>query len=263
MIEYIYLVKCPDRTEEPFDFFDEAKTYALGCLNNKPIITQIEVDRNDFGECTDSHDLGTVWSWDDMMEDIPADSEATLFSEDDFCSEYDPDTDPEFIVLDDNIDVDFSDSTSFDESIELTADELKDKYGTDDVDLINAGKPEEERVALKTDRLPIPEGMDIRDLVEAMEENEDTVECTWCEELFDKSECRYEVDLGYLCSSCEAAIKSRGETLTFRENNYWDFLDEDVSQEDIAEQQSSAPSPKPNDEKPKEDEGFKKGLKKG
>jgi hypothetical protein len=24
------------------------------------------------------------------------------------------------------------------------------------------------------------------------------------------------------------AIKSRGETLTFRENNYWDFLDEDA-----------------------------------
>jgi hypothetical protein len=61
-----------------------------------------------------------------------------------------------------------------------------------------------------------------------MEENEDTVECTWCEELFDKSECRYEVDLGWLCGRCEAAIKSRGETLTFRENNYWDFLDEDA-----------------------------------
>lgn len=35
------------------------------------------------------------------------------------------------------------------------------------------------------------------------------------------------------------------------------------SQTDTAEQQSSASSPKPNDEKPKEDEGFKKGLKKG
>jgi hypothetical protein len=76
---------------------------------------------------------------------------------------------------------------------------------------------------------PIPEGMTIEQLVEEMEENEDTVECTWCNELFDKSECRKEVDLGWLCSRCEAAIKSRGETLTFRENNYWDFLDEDVS----------------------------------
>jgi hypothetical protein len=54
------------------------------------------------------------------------------------------------------------------------------------------------------------------------------VKCTWCDELYDKSECRYEVDLGWLCDRCEAAIKSRGETLTFREGNYWDFLDEEV-----------------------------------
>jgi hypothetical protein len=84
-------------------------------------------------------------------------------------------------------------------------------------------------------RKPIPEGMTIEQLVEEMEENEDTVECAWCEELFDKSDCRYEVGaggpddgLGWLCSRCEMAIKSRGETLTFRENNYWDFLDEDL-----------------------------------
>ena len=38
---------------------------------------------------------------------------------------------------------------NFMEEIELTADELKDKYGTDNVELINAGKEPEERVALK------------------------------------------------------------------------------------------------------------------
>jgi hypothetical protein len=110
-------------------------------------------------------------------------------------------------------------------------------------------------------RKPIPEGMTIEQLVEEMEENEDEVECTWCQELhpkedckynenngwicddcrddvvectwcnelYDKSECRYEVDLGWLCDRCEAAIKSRGETLTFREGSYWDFLDEAVA----------------------------------
>lgn len=36
-----------------------------------------------------------------------------------------------------------------DEEIEMTAAELKDKYGTDDVDIINAGKEPKERVALK------------------------------------------------------------------------------------------------------------------
>jgi hypothetical protein len=70
--------------------------------------------------------------------------------------------------------------------------------------------------------------MTIKDLVEELEENEDDVECAWCEELFDKSECRREVNLGWLCGRCEAAIKSRGETLTFREGNYWDFLDENL-----------------------------------
>jgi hypothetical protein len=102
--------------------------------------------------------------------------------------------------------------------------------------------------------------MTIEELVEEMEENESEVECVWCNELcskedchydeeegyicpdcqestvkctfcdglFGKDQCRYEVDLGWLCSRCEMGIKSRGETLTFREGSYWDFLDEDV-----------------------------------
>lgn len=188
MIEYIYLVKCPDRSEEPFDFFDEAKDFAIGCLSNNPIITQIEVDRNDFGECTDSRDLGTVWSWEDMVKETEAEPAVSVFTKDDF-ADYVPETDPEFAALDNTVEFE-PDPNSF--------------------------------------RKPIPDGMTIKDLVEEMEENEDTVECTWCEDLFDKSECRYEINLGWLCSRCQAAIMSRGETLTFRENSYWDFLDEDA-----------------------------------
>lgn len=192
MIEYIYLVKCPDRTEEPFDFFDEAKDFAIGCLSNNPIITQIEVDRNDFGECTDSRDLGTIWSWEDMVKETEAEPAVSVFTKDDF-AEYVPETDPEFAALDNTVEFE-PDPNNF--------------------------------------RKPIPDDMTIKDLVEAMEENEDTVECTWCEDLFDKDECRYELNLGWLCSRCQAAIMSRGETLTFRENNYWDFLDEDTSSKD-------------------------------
>lgn len=188
MIEYIYLVKCPDRTEEPFDFFDEAKDFAIGCLSNNPIITQIEVDRNDFGECTDSRDLGTIWSWEDMVKETEAEPAVSVFTKDDF-AEYVPETDPEFAALDNTVEFE-PDPNNF--------------------------------------RKPIPDSMTIKDLVEEMEENEDTVECTWCEDLFDKSECRYEINLGWLCSRCQAAIMSRGETLTFRENSYWDFLDEDA-----------------------------------
>lgn len=186
MIQYIYFVKCPNCEDEPFDFFSEAKDYALGCLSQKPVITQIEVDRNDFGECVDSHDYGTIWSWEDMMKETDAEPAVSIFTKDDL-TDFDPGCDREFADLDDALD------------------DVPDNF-----------------------RKPIPDGMTIEELVEEMEENEDMVECTWCEELFDKSECRREVDLGWLCGRCEAAIKSRGEPLTFRENDYWDFLDENV-----------------------------------
>lgn len=62
------------------------------------------------------------------------------------------------------------------------------------------------------------EGYNLAELKERLEENEDTVECGWCNELFDKTDCRKEVDLGYLCPQCVAAIKSRGEQLVFIEN---------------------------------------------
>jgi hypothetical protein len=239
MTEYIYFVKCPDCADEHFSFFDDAKAYALGCLSAKPVITQIEVDRNDFGECVDSNDLGTIWSWEELMPENE-EPELTYFTKADLDT-YDPDNDPEFLGID-------------------LANDLMP------VDEPIAVEPESDALDAVPDnyRKPVPDGMTIKDLVEAMEENEDTVECvccqelypkgdctydqkhgwicpdcvdkavecTWCEDLFDKRECRYEVNLGYLCSRCEAAIRSRGETLTFREGNYWDFLDEDISAEE-------------------------------
>ena len=201
MTTYVYLVKCPNCEDEFFDFFDEAKEYALGCLSNKPIITQTEVNRNDFGECTDHCDLGTVWSWEDVMKD-------TESKADDSCSHVLCKADLEDIE---------SEFDSLDNSVDFEIEEISDE-----------------------ERKPIPEGMTIEQLVEEMEENEDTVECTWCNDLFDKSECRKEVDLGWLCSRCEAAIKSRGETLTFKENDYWDFLDEDT---DLNEAQGKSIDP--------------------
>lgn len=237
MTQYIYFVKCPNCEDEHFDFFDEAKEFALGCLSQKPVITQIEVCRNDFGECTDSTDLGTIWSWEDMMKDMPSD-DATVFSKSetlddtDYFNEFD-----EFTVLDN----------------------VPDNYSGPAIE------------TAPVERKPIPDGMTVKDLVEAMEENEDqvecvaceelhdkadctydenhgwlcadcqdnVVECTWCNELYDRSECRYEVNLEWLCSSCEAAIKSRGETLTFKEGSYWDFLDEDVEADTLQEAKST------------------------
>lgn len=61
---------------------------------------------------------------------------------------------------------------------------------------------------------------------EALEYNEytgeweeiDTETCIWCEEEFPVEELRKELNLGYLCSRCAAAIWSRGEKLTFEES---------------------------------------------
>ena len=198
MIEYIYIVKCPSCEDEMFNFFTDARMQCDLLMSKKPIITQVEVERNDFGECTDSRDLGTVWSWEEAMKDTEggytdAEPAKSIFTKDDL-KPWIEDEDPEFDNLDNSVDCE---------------------------------EPETSEVS-PVERKPIPEGMTIEQLVEEMEENENTVECTWCEELFDKSECRREVDLGWLCSRCEMAIKSRGETLTFREGNYWDFLDEDL-----------------------------------
>lgn len=327
MLTYVYIVKCPECEDEYFDFFDEAKDFAQGCLSKKPIITQTEVNRNDFGECTDSADLGTIWSWEDMMKDVePEDtkfSKAETFGISEGLDDFDdfdigPQSD-EFETFDNSLDFDFEEEEVTEEPVTEDAvprhrivgatrapkeseyvivfkhprsgkhylfgrqftitndinkamtypgkfsaeDEIKyaedaaDNYGFtfevkidtyqddtyyDDYRSVNffvttvAEARKLPGVIDKTTsqdslRKPIPEGMTIEQLVEEMEENEDTVECTWCNDLFDKSECRREVDLGWLCSRCEMAIKSRGETLTFREGNYWDFLDEDLTEE--------------------------------
>lgn len=293
MIEYIYFVKCPQCEDEHFSFFDEAKEFALRCLSKKPVITQTEVCRNDFGECTDSCDLGTVWSWEGMMHDTEAEPAELVFTKDDLdtdCTHGNCSVDTEFE------DDDFYFTNSLEEEVATkvafnnnndrveffklcseigieTASDLR-RFISDNGVTGNATnllkKLRDYRAELgddfeiKESRKPVPEGMTIKELVEAMEENEDTVECagceelfpkdecfykegigwlcgdcedrivkcTWCEELYDKSECRYEVDLGWLCDRCQAAIMSRGETLTFKEGNYWDFLDESATVSD-------------------------------
>jgi hypothetical protein len=441
MIQYIYFVKCPNCEDEHFDFFDEAKGFALGCLSKKPIITQTEVCRNDFGECTDSSDLGTVWSWEDECKDCqePVEEPAT-FTKDDVAADYDPETDPEFADDDsdfrfvndmtealnggdldefkklcdeigivtlgdldnfkketgatdanlidklkeyraelgndfkiresaddkklrtwvcwyDNLEIgtveaytkeeaeekmldefgaeyffdswdhDFSvdpvedleecnkrksisenatknggfrtdgyrtahasyDSDDFDINVEFGMQDEDEYEVEDEVYLLQPGQTVADLVVYlsykcgytsiyvygeadatsndmktaykfetvpgdhdyrdygtidsrlvekctKKDRKPVPEGMTIEQLVEEMEENEDEVECTWCNDLFPKDMCRKEVNLGWLCSRCADGIMSRGESLTFKENNYWDFLDEkfDIDFEDEA-----------------------------
>lgn len=42
--------------------------------------------------------------------------------------------------------------------------------------------------------------------------------CGWCGDVFEEGDMRKEIDFGWLCDTCEAAIKSRGESLTFVED---------------------------------------------
>lgn len=453
MIQYIYIVKCPNCEDEFFDFFDDAKTFALGCITKNPIIAQVEVHRNDFGECTDSYDLGTVWSYEDMLsteddpmipvftiEDFDSFSDEELGIDDssdncpmkeavdqeeldtkpfyDFCdkrgnyldfeeaaesigsdeeaikfAEANPEicsVEKSVLEVDGTLDkleqiwerpseqwyvstyqgdaafepaeggyyyetAEYSGSEkfntkeeaqkylaslpdTFDEEfdgytwdiVRQTPDEIVVKFSKyigdgvtyrvereqgihasgrkiyESVDslnklkgLVNIQKKCDNLDNIKIRRTPkgnwhitdkgkdvlIVSGnkfseedieefrvsgvleesfkgeadIDFKAMVETLEENEDTVECvccyelfpkseciyneefggyvcedcedeavkcTWCEEIYPNSECRYEVDLGWLCSRCEMAIKSRGETLTFRERSYFDFLDE-------------------------------------
>lgn len=198
MIEYIYIVKCPGCEDEMFNFFTDARMQCDLLMSKKPIITQVEVERNDFGECTDFHDLGTVWSWEEAMKDTEGgytNTEPTksIFTKDDL-KPWIEDEDPEFDNLDNSVDCE---------------------------------EPETSEVS-PVERKPIPEGMTIEQLVEEMEENEDTVECTLCNDLFDKSTCRKELNLGWLCRRCADDLVARGEGPVFKEDNYWDFLDEDL-----------------------------------
>lgn len=344
MIEYLYFVKWLDESglaEEVFEIFDEAKSFAMGILSQQPEIHQTEVIRNDFGECIDSNEIGKVWSWEDLMSDIPEEDEVSdefnIFTRGDFAKYadgYDPENDPEFddrditfetdcVACEHPLDeeyygaprelasyvndvishlffdlgknfIDYEDFTGevldvlerwysdelgleeydgkryenwcdavfcevarqltdnrkfskvrhlyINESLTESAEPLATNQKGDYIVVANSGRGytvfnkhdvaiggfdgEDDDEAIKrfnvgdiheSCRKPIPEGKSIKDLVEEMEENEDMVECKWCEELYEKAECRYEVNMGWLCPYCVEAIKSRGEELTFRE----------------------------------------------
>ena len=46
--------------------------------------------------------------------------------------------------------------------------------------------------------------------------------CGWCKEVYPESDLRHEVDFGWICSRCEAELKSHGGPLTFVENEELD-----------------------------------------
>jgi ribosomal protein L37E len=88
----------------------------------------------------------------------------------------------------------------------------------DTVDCSDSFDPEFDAIDNSLDsaspRKPVPADMSIDDLVEAMEENEDDVECRRCKELFDKSECKYDKDYqGWLCWQCQQAVLDHGGDL--------------------------------------------------
>lgn len=265
MTQYIYFVKCPGCDDEPFDFFDEAKAFAMNCLTKKPIITQVECDYNDcgFGERTNTNDLGTVWSWEETMGDMPVDDGLTTFSksetfdcdDDSFDCEFDDTTalddipdnfrkpvfegitdntraplDSEFVIVSKHpnrnsysflgnnfrmtkqLDKAMPYSTkeeaehdiTYAEDISMEAGAKYDRYTSNQFFVTTAGEAKQllDDMHWKNPEQLSIAGMTIEALVEEMEENEDTVECKVCEELFDKTTCRKDPKLGWVCEGC-------------------------------------------------------------
>jgi hypothetical protein len=238
MVEYIYFVKCADCEDEPFEFFDKAKDYALSCMSKKPVITQIEVNRNDFGECVDSCDLGTVWSWEEAMRDIPQDdtmsfSKADTFDHDNFDTEFD-DTitfETDCVVNDRALD------EAYYAVIEVDGEEKRFSFDSREdareyLSYVRAGKDPAFKgkklgsMYTESCRKAIPEGMTIEALVEAIEENEDMVECKECYDLYAKQDCTYEEGRGYVCSSCSSNTSKLSEAFNPKESAelYYDEL---------------------------------------
>jgi hypothetical protein len=55
--------------------------------------------------------------------------------------------------------------------------------------------------------------------------------CGWCGDIFTEYEMRHEADFGWICSRCEAELKSHGGPLMFIEN---ESLNEDTSETNVA-----------------------------
>ena len=54
---------------------------------------------------------------------------------------------------------------------------------------------------------------------EGIDENFDKwIHCDWCEEIVPVSECRKELNMGWLCNDCQNALSSRGEHAVYDDN---------------------------------------------
>jgi hypothetical protein len=113
------------------------------------------------------------------------------------------------------------------------------KSDTFDSDIDSEFEYTDDDIVFETDCVvrnkPLPADMTIEALIEEMEENEDQVECKWCEDLFDKSDCKCETSLGWLCPQCQEALISRGEQLTFKSSNCQEALKETFSPKETVE----------------------------
>lgn len=291
MLEYLYIVHTGDKEfplGQEFYMFEDARAFALENAKYDPYIEQIEIERNDFGECTDHRSLGTVWS---LKEETPlkpavgeystADLErieAEMHDEvclDGECQTADSQAEPEPKYVETNS----VDKTPIEPNLQAISDTLNDlaltletcaeeagfevECYTDASEIyikVNIIKGDFDAVkvlllnyltkigltpevisenrelnqvifdkifmsACEPEHKMLAEYVDFDKLVETLEENEDEVECKWCNELWPKEDCKHEINLGYLCPDCVAALKSRGEQLVLEE----DVLDESVS----------------------------------
>lgn len=101
----------------------------------------------------------------------------------------------------------------------------------------------------------------VKKMVEDLEENEDEVECKWCNELYPKSDCRKEVHMGWLCPYCRQEIRSRGEPLTFvygEDDDDFDESLEETTDQDLKDNRQPVPEVSKEMEKPVDETEIRK-----
>ena len=208
MNDIIYLVYdsnsnvIPDEFgNEGWDSLEDAIAFAKDYLDEDPYVMQVEVTKDDDGIIVDAREVEEVWSSDSMNEF--ADAENTVVDSNEYFSSED-ETNNSYSYNDfDDFYVDFAD-TDIDEEYEDCEDKCEDC---------------DESIKEKSDNSVFDDIL--TGLKEALEENEDEVECESCLELVPKCDCK-KTDSGYICKACEEEHSSH-------EGTALDLIDADTS----------------------------------
>ena len=150
----------------------------------------------------------------------------------------------EEVISDNEFDMDFpeSDTTNIDISDDIDYDEIAKQYTEDSIDLFDDNKL-------------------IKEAVDALEENENEVECKVCFELGPKAEMK-KLDIGYVCPKCAQELCShQGTNLDLIDADPFDLVYDDPRDFDEPEEEEVKEEPVDANEVRKHEAGIEETLK--